>query len=181
MPVNIKKLPSVKYLNECFNVCFEKGVLHWKERPLHHFLNNASRNRWVTLYANKIVNPALNKGYQKVWINNTPYAVHRIIFKMHNGSEPKIVDHINQCRCDNRIANLRAASPQQNCMNKKVVANSKTGINGVHHSGYGGFRVRTKHKNKVVNLGTFDDFFEACCVRKSAEMKNEFYPNGRTA
>lgn len=46
--------------------------------------------------------------------------------------------------------------------------NNKTGISGVHwHKGLRTYRVELKQ----VPLGSRRDFFEACCLRKSAEAK----------
>jgi hypothetical protein len=33
----VKNLPSIEYLRECFEVDFETGVLRWKVRPVSHF------------------------------------------------------------------------------------------------------------------------------------------------
>lgn len=46
----------------------------------------------------------------------------------------KVVDHINQDRLDNRIANLRHVTYQINAINRKMSARNKTGVTGVHWS-----------------------------------------------
>lgn len=45
---------------------------------------------------------------------------------------PEEVDHINNCIHDNRWANLRACSREQNMRNYKKPKNNKSGVKGVH-------------------------------------------------
>jgi len=37
--IKSNKLPSLEYLNECFQPDFENGILYWKKRSLYHFKN----------------------------------------------------------------------------------------------------------------------------------------------
>ena len=57
--------------------------------------------------------------------------VHRVIFLMHHGYLPDVVDHINRIKDDNRIENLRAANRAQNAQNSGVQTNNKLGVLGV--------------------------------------------------
>src|SRR6478752_4511704 len=59
-------------------------------------------------------------GYVKIRFKYLAYLAHRLIFVYHYGYEPKYIDHINGIRTDNRIENLREATPTQNCMNQKL-------------------------------------------------------------
>ena len=61
----------------------------------------------------------LDTGYLQVWIDGKKYRKHRLIslqFIPNPDNLPQI-DHINHCRTDNRIENLRWTSPKQNCNN----------------------------------------------------------------
>lgn len=49
---------------------------------------------------------------------------------------------------------------------RQVFKTNKTGITGVHCAGN-----RWRASLSSARLGTFSDFFEACCARKSAENK----------
>jgi hypothetical protein len=44
----------------------------------------------------------------------------------------KTIDHINRNKADNRKLNLRIVTPQQNCMNKSIQKNNKSGTPGVY-------------------------------------------------
>ena len=55
---------------------------------------------------------------------------------------------------------------------RSLSRNNKTGVNGVHwHKASGMFRVQAMVDGAWTLIGTNKDFFEACCLRKSAENK----------
>lgn len=96
-------------------------------------------------------------GYIGIWIDGRNVLAHRLAWVyVHGGEWPKIVDHIN-CRCsDNRIANLRLASPSQNRANSKTNKNNKSGAKGVSLSRTGKrWRARISINRRTVHLGTF--------------------------
>ena len=92
-------------------------------------------------------------------------------------------DHINGEREDNRWDNLRSVDAGENSKNTKKRSDNTSGIQGVH------WAKRNKHwhvyineKGGRTNLCYTHDFFEACCVRKSAELEYGFHQNhGRVA
>lgn len=57
-------------------------------------------------------------GYALIYVNGKTYRYHRIIFMWHHGNMPKYIDHINRIRWDNRIENLREATPSLNRLNQ---------------------------------------------------------------
>lgn len=73
------------------------------------------------------------KGYRKVKLLGKNYLQHQIIFLMHYGYRPKIVDHINQIRDDNRIENLREATPSENVRNSSI-CKSNTGVRNISYT-----------------------------------------------
>jgi len=70
-------------------------------------------------------------GYITVGFKRGQYPAHRIIFAMHNGYIPKMIDHINGDRQDNRIENLRAVTDTQNAYNKTLSSQNTSGIKGI--------------------------------------------------
>jgi hypothetical protein len=60
------------------------------------------------------------------------YYLHRLIWLMHNGVLPPLLDHINGVKADNRIENLRVSNKKENALNlHKPHADNLLGILGV--------------------------------------------------
>jgi len=78
------------------------------------------------------------RGWLRVKIDYKHYKLHRLAFLYMEGRfPPEEVDHINGVRDDNRWCNLRKATRQQNCFNKRSKGNAQTGYTGVIPSGKG--------------------------------------------
>ena len=118
-------------------------------------------------------------GYNQISIDSKTCRAHRIAFLYMTGSMPKNhVDHINGARHDNRWANLREASPYDNSKNQRKAKNNTSGVTGISRRKEGGlWRVDISIDKKQVFMGDFNDFFEACCVRKSAELTYGYHEN----
>lgn len=55
--------------------------------------------------------------YVKVTIGKEQYFAHRLAWVYVHGTQPDEIDHINQAKDDNRIANLRNVTHRENCQN----------------------------------------------------------------
>lgn len=74
-----------------------------------------------------------SNGYRNITINRHEYGAHRLAWLYVHGKFPaRYIDHINRNKQDNRLVNLREATPQQNTHNRRGDKNSKTGIKGVY-------------------------------------------------
>ncbi len=119
-------------------------------------------------------------GYIEVGLGGRHYQAHRIIWEMFNGPIPKgmQIDHINHVRCDNRLPNLRLVTQKENRKNNTRQKNNTSGITGVYwDKNRSKWHVQIKLDGKIRCLGRFDDFFDACCARKSAERFLGFHMN----
>jgi hypothetical protein len=105
------------YLNSLFK--YENGKLFWKTSKAKRIKigQEAGSHR--------------SKGYFVVGVNGFNYGVHRIIFAMHNGFMPKMIDHIDGNPSNNKIENLRSANHSENGCNKTIQTNNTSGIKGV--------------------------------------------------
>ena len=111
-------------------------------------------------------------GYIHVKIKAKCFKAHRLVFLYHYGYLPECVDHIDGNRSNNKWTNLREATVFDNNRNMRLYCRNVTGLHGVHPSSRGGWNVNFPGKSTWAK-----DFFEACCIRKSAENRIGFHEN----
>lgn len=113
------------------------------------------------------------KGYVEIRVNLVSYQAHRLAWLYVHGEWPDgLIDHINRDPADNRIANLRVATHQQNFRNVAASSRSSTGVKGVSpHSKSGKYRATIRVDGKRLWLGLFDTITEAGeAYREAAEV-----------
>jgi hypothetical protein len=89
--------------------------------------------------------------------------------------EGMYVDHINKCKTDNRLCNLRIVSPRDSAMNLPLKANNTSGYTGVSHGRNNkGYRAYITVDKKRIELGTFPTIAEAARARYAAEERYGF-------
>ncbi len=89
---------------------YKDGILYWKKSPAKQIKKGA------------IAGSLNSYGYTRITLNKKEYMAHRLIWLWH-GNEllpERQIDHINQCKNDNRIENLRLVSPSENKLNNKA-------------------------------------------------------------
>jgi hypothetical protein len=64
------------------------------------------------------------------------------------------------------------ASRHEQAMNRRLFKTNKSGVRGIEYRSYGSYRVRARRHSKIVLDITVDNFFEACCVKKSFEIRS---------
>lgn len=103
-------------------------------------------------------------GYRCITIDTIKHRAHRLAWLYTYGILPSAeIDHINGIRCDNRISNLREASPSTNRQNSLTArAHSKTGVIGVSLDQRDGrYYARIYANGKRRALGGFESIEEA--------------------
>lgn len=119
-----------------------------------------------------------NAGYWHIGIGGERYLAHRLAWLYVHGEWPLLeVDHINGNKRDNRIANLRLATRQQNGANRGANLNNKSGCRGVHwHPQSGRWRAEMKVARKSKHIGLFRTKEEASAAyqRAAAELFGQF-------
>ena len=117
-------------------------------------------------------------GYVRFVYRGKYIRAHRAAFKIMTGKWPREVDHINGDRSDNRWENLRIVDRSENQRNARRRKNNTSGLMGVsYHRQKGKWVARIYHSGARVNLGDYDNFFDACCARKSAEKRYGYHTN----
>jgi hypothetical protein len=88
------------------------------------------------------------------------------------------VDHDNQIKTDNRWSNLKEVTPLINNKNKPLSSTNVSGRTGVTFDRLRGqWYVQIKISGRVVFLGRFNKFEDACAAREVAEKDYGFHVN----
>ena len=154
-------------LKELFYYSPQFGIFVWKK-------DSGQRAK-----SGSIAGTTLANRYISIKIYGKCNLAHRLAFLYMTGEFPKNQgDHINGVRSDNRWNNLRDVTPTENSKNKRPQLNNKTGIPGIFwYKRERKWEVQIGVDGRPLSLGYFVDFFEACCIRKSAERKYNYHPN----
>lgn len=123
-----------------------------------------------------IAKPSKHHRYLRVTVDSKAVAVHRIIFLWHHGFLPKVIDHIDGNRLNNRIENLRSVTQQENCLNKRHHSTSKSPYKNVYRQATNKSNPNWKCKwvvsltvhGKRTYLGSFEDIEFADLVATEA-------------
>lgn len=79
----------------------------------------------------KVAGRRTQRGYIQIGIEGRGYYAHRLAWLYIQGQwPPNQVDHINMCKSDNRIVNLRLATASQNKANTCIPRNNTSGAKG---------------------------------------------------
>ena len=131
-----------------------------------NLIHRVSKGRFP---AGSIAGSISRDGYRRTAIKNKTYLVHRIIFFMHYGYMPEVVDHIDGNGLNNNLSNLRPATQQQNCQNRRLSIANKSGYKGVFwQKSVKKWRVDCDRKY----LGLFDTLDEAIKCAQNYRQNN---------
>jgi hypothetical protein len=118
--------------------------------------------------------------YIHVKLKQYQYLAHRLAWLYCHGTWPASeIDHIDRCRSNNVLANLREATPSQNRRNGGFRSSNTSGMRGVYFDKRSGkYRADIKFDGKQTTLGHFDSIEEASrCYEAAAQRAfGEFYP-----
>jgi hypothetical protein len=122
--------------------------------------------RWIASNTNriKVGDVAGSRNPEGYWIltrhGNKAHRAHNIIWELHNGRIPKgmTVDHIDRNPSNNKIENLRLATPSSQCHNRK---NWGKYLKWVKRTKYGTFIGRFTLKGKLIEVGSYKTELEA--------------------
>ena len=134
---------------------------------------------------NKIKKFQIKRGYYSVRLsengNTKDYRVHRLVAQIFipNPENKPVINHINGNRLDNRKENLRICTRSENCRNKKVRSDSKSGYKGVNPNPNGRYQAYIgdpTRKSQHIHLGYHATKEEAARAydKKAIELHGEF-------
>ena len=111
-----------------------------------------------------------DQGYRIISVENREYRAHRLAWLYVHGEWPQYIDHINHCRDDNRIANLRSVSNGMNLHNRKGPTKLNTsgalGVIKARDKSGKKFCARIQFEGKSIHLGTFSSLDDAIKARE---------------
>lgn len=151
-----------------FNLYNRKGEIVSKFTIDECDFNFVSKYRWSI--NDKYVS---TNGYKSGESNR----LHRLLLNLEYGDERQ-GDHINGNTLDNRRANLRIVTKNDNAKNRKVNSNNTSGRRGVYFEirrGKPKWRISLSIDGKLKSFGDYDSIEEAILVREKVE--SNFYGN----
>jgi hypothetical protein len=143
------------------------GVFKWKWR-------NDVPKRTNARWAGTVAGHVNNQRYRQIKIKSRHYQAHRLAWLIVHGEwPPNDLDHRDGDKLNNRIANLRLATRQENMRNVGLQANTTTGVTGVYwHKGDRKFVAQITVDYRLINLGRFPTIEEATAARAAAETEH---------
>lgn len=163
-------IPSPSELRALLDYNPQTGALTWRTRKG----DGRETSRWNSRYAGREAGGINAIGYRNISIFGRSYSAHRLIWAIAYGEWPEDeVDHINNVRHDNRIANLRQATTSQNAMNRLRRSDNKAGYKGVRfYKRTGRWMASIRVNGKQQHLGYFDTAKQAHIAYKEAARKH---------
>lgn len=111
---------TVERLREVLDYEPETGVFRWRV------------NKRANASAGSVAGTAHNSGYWRIRIDRRGYLAQQLAWMHFYGRWPdKQLDHIDTNKHNNRIANLREATPTQNLGNRPMRRDNVSGVKGV--------------------------------------------------
>jgi hypothetical protein len=163
-------------LKEAFDYDPETGILRWRRRPRHHFVDDHGLNTFNTKCAGREAGYISNSGYRLIYIFGRKYLAHQLIWMMQIGKWPADqIYHRNHIRDDNRFENLCEATSAKNYHHRSIYSNNNSGFTGVgFHERSQKWMARVRIKGKLIHLGFFASKADAIAARSTVNRQHGF-------
>lgn len=145
------------YIKELFH--YKGGNLFWR----------AHRGR---MSEGSMAGSCDNHGYSRIRVGRKLYLTHRLVFLYHHGYLPENdIDHIDRCKTNNKIENLREVSKSCNMRNSTQRSQTSSGVKGLSwNKAHQKWLAHIAVHGALKYLGIYSDFTEAVTHRLAAEQ-----------
>lgn len=160
--------PTQEQVKELFEYDPRNGVFTWKART-------CQRNM-----VGKIAGTLNTFGHRQIRVDGTLRMAHHLAWLYITGEwPPENIDHVNGNPDDNRISNLRLATPKQNQENVKLRCDNSSGHKGVYwNKRERKWVARVQHHKTRIFVGRFDSLTDA--VNAVKLTRDDVYTHHRT-
>lgn len=145
---------------------------------LRFVMDGEGNLRWRNGKCAGLIAGKMKGGYRQVLLAGRFLMAHRIVWAMVNDEwPPSEIDHIDCNKTNNRPENLRLATRSQNCFNKSIYKNNKSGFKGVcYDKSKGRFRASIAANKKNIILGLFStpELAHAAYLEAALRLHGEF-------
>lgn len=142
-----REMPDIEWLKEIID--YQDGVLSFRK----------SRGG---ISAGSPLGYESPNGYLHVRLLGILYPVHRVVWKLHHGTDPEFIDHADGDKKNNSIDNLREVTRTQNNRNASLSKANTTGFTGVCYAKREGmYRAEIYAEGKRTSLGYHEDIKDA--------------------
>lgn len=151
-----------------FDYSPDTGIITWKVRPTN------------SMQAGQVAGCLDSWGHRQILYRGVSYAGHRLAWFLHYGAWPAAqLDHRDGQRDNNRISNLRPATPLQNACNARRRRDNTSGFKGVCCKG-DGWQAYISFAGVRIWLGVFETPHDAAELRGLAAdmIHGEFANHG---
>src|SRR6266705_2719111 len=156
------RIPTIERLNELLVLDPETGILRWRI-----FVGSRAMAGAQAGYLHKA------SGYRFIRIDGIAYREHILIWFMLRGEWcPRLIDHEDRDRSNNRQINLRKANESQQRQNAALRSDNTTGHRGVKLHACGRYNARIYIGGKEKSLGLFASLDEAAEVARTARLEH---------
>lgn len=150
------------YLQAILHYDSETGDFTWLPR-------NPDRKGWNKRRAGTIAGTINVHGYRVINLMDVPRTAHRLAFIWMGEEAPKMVDHADGDRANNRWSNLRRANNSLNLANAGMRSDNLSGVKGVcWDSRRGKWLVHLQRDKRTFHVGYFDNLDAAAVAYEKA-------------